>query len=39
VVALVERIEARGRAIEVFVFNVGANVPSSILEQYAAQST
>jgi NAD(P)-dependent dehydrogenase (short-subunit alcohol dehydrogenase family) len=35
VVALVERIEADVGPIEVAVFNVGANVPSSILEETA----
>jgi NAD(P)-dependent dehydrogenase (short-subunit alcohol dehydrogenase family) len=35
VVALVERIEAERGPIEVFVFNIGANVPSSILEETA----
>jgi NAD(P)-dependent dehydrogenase (short-subunit alcohol dehydrogenase family) len=35
VVALVERIERDVGPIEVFVFNVGANVPSSILDQSA----
>jgi len=33
VTALVERIEREVGAIEVFVFNVGANVPSSILDE------
>jgi NAD(P)-dependent dehydrogenase (short-subunit alcohol dehydrogenase family) len=33
VVALVERIEATIGAIEVLVFNIGANVPCSILEE------
>jgi NAD(P)-dependent dehydrogenase (short-subunit alcohol dehydrogenase family) len=35
VVALVDRIEREVAPIEVFAFNVGANVPSSILEQSA----
>jgi NAD(P)-dependent dehydrogenase (short-subunit alcohol dehydrogenase family) len=35
VVALVERIEADVGPIEVAVFNVGANVPSSVLEETA----
>jgi NAD(P)-dependent dehydrogenase (short-subunit alcohol dehydrogenase family) len=35
VVALVERIESTIGAIEVLVFNIGANVPSSILEETA----
>jgi NAD(P)-dependent dehydrogenase (short-subunit alcohol dehydrogenase family) len=35
VVALIERIEAERGPIEVFVFNIGANVPSSILEETA----
>ena len=35
VVALVERIEAEVGAIEVMVFNIGANVPSSILDETA----
>ncbi|WP_043764919.1 SDR family oxidoreductase [Algiphilus aromaticivorans] len=35
VVALVERIEAEIGPIEVLVFNIGANVPSSILEETA----
>jgi NAD(P)-dependent dehydrogenase (short-subunit alcohol dehydrogenase family) len=35
VVALVEKIEAGHGAIEVFVFNIGANAPSSILEETA----
>jgi NAD(P)-dependent dehydrogenase (short-subunit alcohol dehydrogenase family) len=33
VVALIEKIEAERGPIEVFVFNIGANVPSSILEE------
>ena len=35
VVALVERIEREHGAIDVFVFNIGANVPSSILDETA----
>jgi len=35
VVALVETIEREVGAIEVFVFNIGANVPSSILDETA----
>ena len=35
VVALIDRIEAERGPIEVFVFNIGANVPSSILEETA----
>src|SRR5947209_4512601 len=35
VVALVERIESEIGPIEVLVFNIGANVPSSILEESA----
>jgi short-subunit dehydrogenase len=35
VVALVEQIEATVGPIEVLVFNIGANVPSSILEETA----
>jgi NAD(P)-dependent dehydrogenase (short-subunit alcohol dehydrogenase family) len=35
VLALFERIEAEIGPIEVFVFNIGANVPSSILEETA----
>jgi NAD(P)-dependent dehydrogenase (short-subunit alcohol dehydrogenase family) len=35
VVALVEKIEAEHGPIEVFVFNIGANAPSSILEETA----
>jgi NAD(P)-dependent dehydrogenase (short-subunit alcohol dehydrogenase family) len=35
VVALVEQIESRIGAIEVLVFNIGANVPSSILDETA----
>ena len=35
VVALVERIEAEIGPIEVLVFNIGANVPSSILDESA----
>lgn len=35
VVALVEQIESTIGAIEVLVFNIGANVPSSILEETA----
>ena len=35
VVALVERIEREVGPIEVLVFNIGANVPSSILEETA----
>ena len=35
VVALVEQIESTAGAIEVLVFNIGANVPSSILEESA----
>jgi NAD(P)-dependent dehydrogenase (short-subunit alcohol dehydrogenase family) len=35
VVALVERIEGEVGPIEVLVFNIGANVPSSILEETA----
>lgn len=35
VVALVERIEGEVGPIEVMVFNIGANVPSSILEETA----
>jgi NAD(P)-dependent dehydrogenase (short-subunit alcohol dehydrogenase family) len=35
VVALFERIESEIGPVEVFVFNVGANVPSSILEETA----
>jgi NAD(P)-dependent dehydrogenase (short-subunit alcohol dehydrogenase family) len=35
VVALVEQIESEIGAIEVFVFNIGANVPCSILEETA----
>ncbi|MNF26595.1 3-oxoacyl-[acyl-carrier-protein] reductase FabG1 [compost metagenome] len=35
VIALVERIEADIGPIEVFVFNIGANVPCSILEETA----
>lgn len=35
VVALVDRIEREVGPIEVFVFNVGANVPSSILDETA----
>jgi NAD(P)-dependent dehydrogenase (short-subunit alcohol dehydrogenase family) len=35
VVALIERIEAERGPIEVFVFNIGANAPSSILEETA----
>jgi NAD(P)-dependent dehydrogenase (short-subunit alcohol dehydrogenase family) len=35
VVALVEKIEAEIGPIEVLVFNIGANVPSSILEETA----
>ncbi|HEY2773543.1 MAG TPA: SDR family oxidoreductase [Candidatus Binatia bacterium] len=35
VAALVERIEREIGAIEVYVFNVGANVPSTILEETA----
>jgi NAD(P)-dependent dehydrogenase (short-subunit alcohol dehydrogenase family) len=35
VVALVEQIESTIGPIEVMVFNIGANVPSSILEQSA----
>ena len=37
VVALVEEIERDVGPIEVFVFNVGANVPSSILDQTSAR--
>ncbi|MET3515058.1 NAD(P)-dependent dehydrogenase (short-subunit alcohol dehydrogenase family) [Pseudacidovorax sp. 1753] len=33
VVALIDRIEKERGPIEVFVFNIGANVPSSILEE------
>jgi NAD(P)-dependent dehydrogenase (short-subunit alcohol dehydrogenase family) len=33
VVALIDRIEQERGPIEVFVFNIGANVPSSILEE------
>jgi NAD(P)-dependent dehydrogenase (short-subunit alcohol dehydrogenase family) len=33
VIALVERIEGERGPIEVFVFNIGANVPASILEE------
>ena len=35
VIALVEKIESQIGAIEVFVFNIGANVPCSILEETA----
>ena len=35
VVALVEQIESEVGPIEVFVFNIGANVPASILEETA----
>jgi NAD(P)-dependent dehydrogenase (short-subunit alcohol dehydrogenase family) len=35
VVALVDRIEREVGPIEVFVFNIGANVPSSVLEETA----
>src|SRR5690349_1644011 len=35
VMALVERIEREVAPIEAFVFNVGANVPSSVLDQSA----
>src|SRR6185369_31539 len=35
VVALVERIESTLGPIEVLVFNIGANVPSSILDETA----
>lgn len=35
VIALVERIESQIGPIEVFVFNIGANVPCSILEETA----
>jgi NAD(P)-dependent dehydrogenase (short-subunit alcohol dehydrogenase family) len=35
VVALVEQIEAQVGPIEVLVFNIGANVPSSVLEETA----
>jgi NAD(P)-dependent dehydrogenase (short-subunit alcohol dehydrogenase family) len=35
VVALVEQIEREVGSIEVFVFNIGANVPASILEETA----
>jgi NAD(P)-dependent dehydrogenase (short-subunit alcohol dehydrogenase family) len=35
VVALIEKIEAEVGAIEVFVFNIGANVPCSILDETA----
>jgi len=35
VVALIERIEAEVGPIEVMVFNIGANVPSSILDETA----
>lgn len=35
VVALVEQVEAEIGPIEVFVFNIGANVPSSILDETA----
>lgn len=35
VIALIEKIEAEHGPIEVFVFNIGANVPCSILEETA----
>jgi short-subunit dehydrogenase len=35
VVALIDRIEREVGPIEVFVFNIGANVPSSVLEETA----
>lgn len=35
VIALIDRIEAERGPIEVFVFNIGANVPCSILEETA----
>ncbi|HET8871346.1 MAG TPA: SDR family NAD(P)-dependent oxidoreductase [Aquabacterium sp.] len=35
VIALIERIEAEVGLIEVFVFNIGANVPCSLLEETA----
>ncbi len=37
VIALVEQIESRIGPIEAFVFNIGANVPCSILEETARQ--
>ncbi len=37
VIALIEEIECDVGAIEVFVFNIGANVPASVLEQSAAR--
>jgi len=39
VIALVEQIEAERGPIEVMVFNIGANVPSSILDETARKYT